>query len=156
MSGFHEAFATVVACQQGQITPPDTWFRPIYGGGGCICSDCWNHFSRLYTDLITMLNLTFTELRGFHVWFATGVACKQGALTLPDTWLRPPFWDLLGLQLLRPDSPNLSFLYSTFILNTPRCFLNFAFYHYPCTTAGGQFVPEGTCRVVIVYEWQRK
>ena len=35
--------------------------------------------------------------------------------------------------------------------NIPRYFLDFAFYHYPCTTAGGQVVPEGTCRVVILY-----
>ena len=35
--------------------------------------------------------LTFTELRGFHGAFATGVACQQGALTLPDTWFRPHF-----------------------------------------------------------------
>ena len=34
--------------------------------------------------------------------------------------------------------------------NIPRYFLEFAFYHYPCTTAGGQVVPEGTCRVVIL------
>ena len=34
----------------------------------------------------------------------------------------------------------------------PRYFLGFAFYHYPCTTAGGQVVPEGTCRVVILYD----
>ena len=26
------------------------------------------------------------------------------------------------------------------------------FYHYSCTTAGGQVVPEGTCRVVILYD----
>ena len=37
-----------------------------------------------------------------------------------------------------------------FTSNTPWYFLDFAFYHYPCTTAGGQFVPEGTCRVVII------
>ena len=36
--------------------------------------------------------------------------------------------------------------------NIPRYFLDFAFYHYPCTTAGGQVVPEGTCRVVILYD----
>ena len=40
--------------------------------------------------------------------------------------------------------------------NTPWYFLDFTFYHYPCTTAGGQFVPEGTCRVVIIYEWREK
>ena len=28
MSGLHGAFATVVACQQGTLTLPDTWFRP--------------------------------------------------------------------------------------------------------------------------------
>ena len=38
--------------------------------------------------------LTFTELRGFHEAFLTGVACHQGTLTLPDTQFRPPF---LGL-----------------------------------------------------------
>ena len=43
-----------------------------------------------------------------------------------------------------------------FTSNTPWYFLDFAFYHYPCTTAGGQLVPEGTCRVVIIYEWREK
>ena len=52
-------------------------------------------------------------MSGFHGAFATGVACQQGTLTLPDTWFRPPLWDLLVLQLLRPDLPCL---YSTFHL----------------------------------------
>ena len=55
-------------------------------------------------------------LSGFHGAFATGVASQQGTLTLPDTWFRPPFWDLLMLQLLRPNSSNLPCLYSTFHL----------------------------------------
>ena len=76
-------------------------------------------FPRLYTDLMTVPNLTFTELRGFHRAFATGVASQQGALTLPDTWFRPQFWDLLMLQLLRPNSSNLPCLYSTFHLEYP-------------------------------------
>ena len=38
-------------------------------------------------------------MSGFHGAFATGVASQQGTLTLPDTWFRPPFWDLLMLQL---------------------------------------------------------
>ena len=84
-----------------------------------------SHFS--YSDLPT--NQTFhqfhdlyTELdlhrimSGFHGAFATGVASQQGTLTLPDTWFRPPFWDLLMLQLLGPDSSNLPCLYSTFHL----------------------------------------
>ena len=38
---------------------------------------------------------------------------------IPDTWFRPPFWDLLMLQLLRPNSSNLPYLYSTFHLEYP-------------------------------------
>ena len=33
--GFHEAFATGVVCQQGAITLPDTWFRPLFLGLAC-------------------------------------------------------------------------------------------------------------------------
>ena len=58
-------------------------------------------------------------MSGFHGAFATGVACQQGTLTLPDTWFRPQFWDLLMLQLLRPNSSNLPCLYSTFHLEYP-------------------------------------
>ena len=32
MSGFHGAFATGVASQQGTLTLPDTWFRPPFLG----------------------------------------------------------------------------------------------------------------------------
>ena len=58
-------------------------------------------------------------MSGFHGAFATGVACQQGTLTLPDTWFRPPLWDLLVLQLLRPDSSNLPCLHSTIHLEYP-------------------------------------
>ena len=58
-------------------------------------------------------------MSGFHGAFATGVASQQGTLTLPDTWFRPPFWDLLMLQLLRPNSSNLPCLYSTFHIEYP-------------------------------------
>ena len=69
-------------------------------------------------DLYTELDL-HRIMSGFHGAFATGVASQQGTLTLPDTWFRPPFWDLLMLQLLRPNSSNLPFLYSTFHLEYP-------------------------------------
>ena len=36
MSGFHGAFATGVACQQGTLTLPDTWFRPSIVGLACV------------------------------------------------------------------------------------------------------------------------
>ena len=55
-------------------------------------------------------------MSGFHGAFATDVACQQGTLTLSDTWFRPPSWDLLVLQLLRPDSSNLPCLCSAFRL----------------------------------------
>ena len=35
MSGFHGAYATGVACQQGTLTLPDTWFRPLIVGRAC-------------------------------------------------------------------------------------------------------------------------
>ena len=71
-----------------------------------------------YHDLYTELDL-HRIMSGFHGAFATGVASQQGTLTLPDTWFRPPFWDLLMLQLLRPNSSNLPCLYSTFHLEYP-------------------------------------
>ena len=87
--------------------------------GACKCSDCWDQFSRPYVELMTVPNWTFIEFRGFRGSFATGVACQQGALTRPDTCFRPRLWDLLVLQLLRPDSSNLPCLYSTFHLEYP-------------------------------------
>ena len=65
-------------------------------------------------------------MSGFHGTFATGVACQQGTLT-PDTRFRPPLWDLLVLQLLRPDSSNLPCLYSTFHLEYPLVLSRFCF-----------------------------
>ena len=66
-------------------------------------------------------------MSGFHGAFATGVASQQGTLTLPDTWFRPPFWDLLMLQLLRPNSSNLPCLCSTFHLEYPLVLSRFYF-----------------------------
>ena len=71
-----------------------------------------------FHDLYTELDL-HRIMSGFHGAFATGVASQQGTLTLPDTWFRPSFWDLLMLQLLRPNSSNLPCLYSTFHLEYP-------------------------------------
>ena len=79
-----------------------------------------------FYDLDTELDL-YRILSGFHGAFATGVACQQGTLTLPDTWFRPPSGDLLVLQLLRPDSSNLPCLYSTFHLEYPLVLSRFCF-----------------------------
>ena len=74
-------------------------------------------------------------MSGFHGAFATGVACQQGTLTLPDTWFRPPLWDLLVLQLLRPDLSNLPCLYSTFDLEYPLVLSRFCFRQSPFQNA---------------------
>ena len=79
-----------------------------------------------FHDLYTELDL-HRIMSGFHGAFATGVAIKQGTLTLPHTWFRPPFWDLLMLQLLRPNSSNLPCLYSTFHLEYPLVLSRFYF-----------------------------
>ena len=82
-----------------------------------------------FHDLYTEFDL-YRIMSGFHGAFATGVASQQGTLTLPDTWFRPPFWDLLMLQLLKPNSSNLSCLYSTFHLEYPLVLSRFCLYIY--------------------------
>ena len=77
-----------------------------------------------YHDLDTDFDL-HRIASGFHGAFATGVACQQGTITLPDTWFRPPFWDLLMFQLVRPNSSNLPCLYSTFHLEYPLVLFRF-------------------------------
>ena len=74
-------------------------------------------------------------MNGFHGAFATGVACQQGTLTLPDTWFRPPLGDLLVLQLLRPDPSSLPCLYSTFRLEYPLVLSRFCFVHRQCVSS---------------------
>ena len=105
--------------------PPISW--PWYRFWGLHVLRLLRPVSRLYIDF-DLPQLTFTELRGFHGVFATGVGCQQGARTLPDTWFRPPFWDLLMLQLLRPNSSNLPCLYSTFHLEYPLVLSRFCFF----------------------------
>ena len=43
---FHKAFSTVVVCQQGAPTLPDTWFRPVPHFRTCLCSNRWNQICR--------------------------------------------------------------------------------------------------------------
>ena len=74
----------------------------------------FHQFHGLYTELDL-----HRIMSGLHGTFETDVACQQGTLILPDTWFRPPFWDLLVLQLLRPDSSNLPCLYWTFHIEYP-------------------------------------
>ena len=93
-----------------------------------------------FHDLYTELDL-HRIMSGFHGAFATGVASQQGTLTLPDTWFRPPFWDLPMLQLLRPNSSNLPYLYSTFHLEYPLVLSRFCFINQLITQLRWQMSP---------------
>ena len=123
-------------------------FRKFYGRYGDLVEQYGVTLSRMLNDILTLdqqwlpyrstfhqFHDLYTELdlhrimSGFHGAFATGVASQQGTLTLPDTWFRPPFWDLLMLQLLRPNSSNLPCLYSTFHLEYPLVLSRFCFEH---------------------------
>ena len=79
-----------------------------------------------FHDLDTDLEI-HRIMKGSNGAFATGVACMLGTLTLPDTWFRHPFRDLLVLQLLRPDFSNLPGIYSTFHLEYPSVLFQFCF-----------------------------
>ena len=82
-----------------------------------------------FHDLDTELDL-HRITSGFHGAFATGVVCQQGTFNLPDVWFRPHFRDLLMLKLLRQGFPNMPCLFSTFHLEYPRYFLDFAYMYF--------------------------
>ena len=72
----------------------------------------------LLIRLCTELDL-YRILIGFHRTFATGVACRQGTLTPPDTWSRP--------YLLRPILfRTCRYFTGLCSSNIPRYFLDFA------------------------------
>ena len=69
--------------------------------------------------MILMPILTFTELLVVSKEHLQRVCHAIWNAYPSGHWFRPPFWDLLVLQLLRPDSSNLTCLYSTFRLEYP-------------------------------------
>ena len=124
-------------------------FRKFYGRYEDLIQQYEVSLSRMLNDILTLDQQWLPKQSDFpqiswpwyrlwpspnYEWFpwsiSTGVACQQGTLTLPDTWFRPPFWVLLMLQLLRPNSSNLSCLYSTFNLEYPLVLSRFSFYHF--------------------------
>ena len=68
-----------------------------------------------FHDLNTEIDLHRIK-SGFYWAFATDMSCQQWTRTLPDTWFRSSFWDLLMLQLLRTDFPNFLLDFSWFCL----------------------------------------
>ena len=126
MSGFHGAFATGVACQQGTLTPPDTWFRPLFGELACALI-VETSFPTLHR-LMTIPNLTFIELREVsmeHLRWMWHASRERLPFRTPVSV--SPLWDLLVLQLFSSDSSNLPCLYSTFHLEYPLVLSWFCF-----------------------------
>ena len=76
-------------------------------------------FMTLFPDL-TFTDFDITEYR-FPGAFATGVACRQGTLTPPDTWSCPTL-GLACVLMSRPISPVLVLSLDFWISNTPRYF----------------------------------
>ena len=70
MSGFHEAFAMGVACQQGRLTLPDTWFRPP------LCSNGWDQKSS--EDMTSSRNLISTIRARTSPTVGDGTRCPEG------------------------------------------------------------------------------
>ena len=79
---------------------------------------------------ITQICLLILKVATVHIssTIIICVASQQGTLTLPDTWFRLPFLDLLMLQLLRPVLPNLPCLFSTFHLEYSSVLSRFCLY----------------------------
>ena len=75
---------------------------------------------RLSTNFMTLIpSLTSTDYEWFPWSICNGCGMPAGN-AYPSGHLVPsPFWDLLMLQLLRPNSSNLPCLYSTFHLEYP-------------------------------------
>ena len=83
---------------------------------------------RLSTNFMTLIpSLTFTDYEWFPWSICNGCGMPAGN-AYPSGHLVPsPFWDLLMLQLLRPNSSNLPCLYSTFHLEYPLVLSRFCF-----------------------------
>ena len=142
VQGFHRTYATGAACQQRTLTPPDTWSCPIWDLQMFFCWDHWDSIihntsnswpfpwfdtfrwfdtnSWPFPRFDFLLNLTLLII-GFHGASATGVACRQGTLTPPDTWSCPTL-GLACVLMSRPISPELVLSPDFWISNTPRYF----------------------------------
>ena len=75
---------------------------------------------RLSTNVMTLIpSLTLTDYEWFPWSICNGCDMPAGNAYPSRHLVSYPLWDLLVLQLLRPDSSNLPCLYSTFHLEYP-------------------------------------
>ena len=94
-------------------------------------------------------------MSGFHGAFATGLACQQGTLTLPDTWFRSPLWDLLASSCCDQIPRTCHVFTRPFNSNSPWYFLDFAFKHVRCRCsliATKQRPPTGERKYICLWD----
>ena len=72
-------------------------------------------------------SLTFTDYEWFPWSICNGCGMPAGNAYPSGHLIPSPFWDLLMLQLLRPNSSNLPCLYSSFHLEYPLVLSRFCF-----------------------------
>ena len=135
LRGFLRVFATGVACQQGMLTPPDTWSRPF---ATCICSTCWDqsffrtcYFYGLCSSLGTFSILFWKNVNTFTLsirlplikhWErdVNTVQCKTQLLT----WQLTDFWNAnlnMKMILIRNFITNINILIKVFFY----CYIKF-------------------------------
>ena len=138
VSKFNVSFGMIKQLNYKSVERLKSSFRTFYGRYGDLIQQYEVSLSRMLNDILIIDQQWLPNqsdfpliswpwyrawpspiMSGFHGTFATGVACQQGTLTLPDTWFRPPLWDLLMLQLLRPDSSNLQYSLLHFLPQIP-------------------------------------
>ena len=123
-------------------------FRKFYGRYGDFIQQYEVSLSRILNDILTLDQQWLPNQSAFppmswpwyrawlspnYEWFPWSICNGHGmpagnAYPAGHLVPSPSFWELLVLQLLRPDSSNLPCVCSTFHLEYPRYFLDFAFF----------------------------
>ena len=96
----------ICKCSFVETSDTQSYITPVYDNFP------WLDFSPTLTLLLN---------KGFHKASATGVACRQGTLTPPDTWSCPTL-GLASVLMLRPISPELVLFLDFWVSNIPRYF----------------------------------
>ena len=127
MWGFHRTFATWRHANRGRLLLRTPGPVPY---GICKCYfvetiDTQSYITPVYVTfpwLECLPNLTLLLNIGFHRASATGVACRQGTVTPPDTWSCPTL-GLAYVLMSRPISPDLVLFPDFFSLELPSLLL---------------------------------
>ena len=106
--GFHRASTTGVACQQGTLTPPDTWSRPFWT---CICSTCWDQ--SFFRTCRYFYGLCSSNIPRYFLDFAS-LKCSYHCVSTSPTFVRSlPSLSLIFVIFTMPDTLVIWPLFST-------------------------------------------